>query len=268
MRRYSRRNKNTGHDHKDRWLITYADLITLLLIFFIVMYSVSQIDSDKYKVLTESLQLTFQSPNSVLDGGKGVTGTAGQNVNNGGSDSEQNQAGEQGGKQGQEQLTSREEAFRKQEQELANLMQVIENYVQTNNLQNQVSVVDKPQGISITLSDQFLFDEGQADLKARSLGTLARLASLFQSINTTISIEGHTDSLPIVYASRYQDNWELSGARALSVLRYFIDTKRLDQANFQYAGYGATRPAADNSTAAGRQKNRRVEIIVLRQLQE
>ncbi|WP_411343933.1 flagellar motor protein MotB [Paenibacillus sp. WLX1005] len=272
MGRYSRRKpNNSAHDHKDRWLITYADLITLLLIFFIVMYSVSQIDSGKYKVLTESLQLTFQSANSVLDGGKGVTGTAGESVDNGGQPPEQNQNGEQGGQSqndGQETLTSREQAFREQERELGNLMQVIQNYVQTNNLQNQVSVVDKPQGISITLSDQFLFDEGKAELKDRSLGTLSRLASLFQSINTTISIEGHTDNLPIVYASRYKDNWELSGARALSVLRYFIDNKKLDQSKFQYAGYGATRPAADNSTESGRQKNRRVEIIVLRQLQE
>ncbi|MFD1885659.1 flagellar motor protein MotB [Paenibacillus wenxiniae] len=273
MGRYSRRqSKQTGHDHKDRWLITYADLITLLLIFFIVMYSVSQIDSDKYKVLTESLQLTFQSQNSILDGGKGVTGTAGQSVNDGGKGNQEGQNGQtpegQQNSSGQETLTNREQAFREQERELANLMQVIQNYVQTNNLQGQVSVVDKPQGISITLSDQFLFDEGRADLKSGSLGTLARLASLFQSINTTISIEGHTDNLPIVHASRYKDNWELSGARALSVLRYFIDVKKLNQAKFQYAGYGATRPTADNSNPSGRQKNRRVEIIVLRQLQE
>ncbi|WP_322923942.1 flagellar motor protein MotB [Paenibacillus campi] len=270
MGRYSRRSsKPTGHDHKDRWLITYADLITLLLIFFIVMYSVSQIDSDKYKVLTESLQLTFQNPhsNSILNGGKGVTGTAGQSTSEGGQSGQQGQTGQQNG-QGQEALTNREQAFREQERELTNLMKVIQNYVQTNNLQGQVTVVDKPQGISITLSDQFLFDEGKAELKPGSLGTLARLASLFQSINTTISIEGHTDNLPIVHASRYQDNWELSGARALSVLRYFIDVKKINQAKFQYAGYGATRPTADNSTPAGRQKNRRVEIIVLRQLQE
>lgn len=272
MARYSRRSKKSnGHNQQDRWLITYADLITLLLIFFVVMYSVSHVDTAKYQVLTDSLQLTFQSDNSILDGGKGITGTAGKNTSNGGSTSTSNQAGNEGGKDtqsGATTLTNREEAFRKQESELANLMSVIEKYVKTNNLGKQVVVADKPQGISITLSDQFLFNEGQANLKSPSLATLAQLSSLFQSIDTTVSIEGHTDNLPIVNASRYQDNWELSGARALSVLRYFIDTKGLDKSKFQYAGYGDTRPSADNSTATGRQKNRRVEIIVLRQLQE
>ncbi|MNJ76844.1 Motility protein B [compost metagenome] len=91
---------------------------------------------------------------------------------------------------------------------------------------------------------------------------------MFSGLDTAISIEGHTDSYPIVHASTFTDNWELSGERALSVLRYFIDKEQLDPNGFQYAGYADTRPAADNSTAEGRSKNRRVEITVLRQLQQ
>ncbi|MBJ8191462.1 OmpA family protein, partial [Bacillus cereus] len=93
----------------------------------------------------------------------------------------------------------------------------------------------------------------------------------FRDLKTPISIEGHTDNIPFTRSSNsstYKDNWELSGARALSVLRFFLDREQLSPSGFQYAGYADTRPVGDNSTEAGRQKNRRVEITVLRQLQQ
>ncbi|MNE61231.1 Photosystem I chlorophyll a apoprotein A2 [compost metagenome] len=129
-------------------------------------------------------------------------------------------------------------------------------------------MADKPQGIAITLSDRFLFDAGRAELKPPALPALRQLSGLFRGIGASISIEGHTDNTPVSASSRYSDNWELSGARALSVLRFFLDSEGLSPATFQYAGYADTRPAYDNSTEEGRQKNRRVELIVLRQLQE
>lgn len=144
---------------------------------------------------------------------------------------------------------------------------MITQYIEDNKLDNQIFVADKPQGISITLSDRFLFDQGQAALKKDAAPTLSKLASLFRNLQMVVSIEGHTDNVPIGANSAYKDNWELSGERALSVLRFFIDQEKLDPDHFQYAGYADTRPTGDNTTAAGRQKNRRVEITVLRQLQ-
>ncbi|WP_138496186.1 flagellar motor protein MotB [Paenibacillus pinistramenti] len=282
MRQRKNRRRTGGGDGKDRWMITYADLITLLLIFFVVMYAMSRIDTDKYKTVTQSLQLTFNNPSggkSVLEGNPGLTGTdipnaADQPAASGPSASEppsstpspSTDEGQTDASQAP--LTDRELAFRKQEEQLANLIKVIQQYVDTNHLQQQIFVADKPQGIAITLSDQFLFDAGKAELKPGSQETLKQLGTLFSKLDTIISIEGHTDNQPIVHSSDYKDNWELSGARALSVLRYFIDTMHLNADIFQYAGYGDTHPAADNSTEAGRQKNRRVEIIVLRQLQQ
>lgn len=280
MRQRQRGSRKSGSgEGKDRWMITYADLITLLLIFFVIMYAMSRLDTEKYKSVTESLQLSFHNSSggkSVLEGNPGLTGSDIPNATDhpaaspapsaspapGGADS--------GGKAavGDPPLTDRELAFRQQEEQLANLMKMIEQYVQENHLDNQIFVADKPQGIAITLSDQFLFDTGKAALKPGSGKTLSKLGSLFSNLDTKISIEGHTDNQPIVHSSQYKDNWELSGARALSVLRYFIDTMHLDANNFQYAGYADTHPTADNSTAAGRQKNRRVEITVLRQLQQ
>lgn len=291
------RRRSTGpKDTKDRWMITYADLITLLLIFFVVMYAMSRIDVEKYEVVTQSLQHTFKSGNPVLDGGTGVLdggkGALGGENSDGNGQKSGNEQGSgpgdgngtngtgQGSSDGenngngtppsseQQPLSARELAFREQEQELATLMGRIESYIKDNQLEDQIMVTDLPKGISITLSDQFLFDIGRADLKTGSEETLLRLSSLFRELNTVISIEGHTDNQPVGRASAFEDNWELSGARALSVLRFFLEKEQLDPEDFQYAGYADTRPAADNTTAAGRQKNRRVEITVLRQLQQ
>ncbi|MFC3750530.1 flagellar motor protein MotB [Paenibacillus sp. GCM10012306] len=284
--RNRRKQRRTEQDSRDRWMITYADLITLLLIFFVVLYAMSSLDTEKYNVVTGSLSHTFKTGSSLLDGGNGLLD--GQKGINGTSPGTQQQPGSSqgpapgngqnaGGAQASEgpsptkpdnlKPSERELAFREQEARLAELMGVITKYVQDNNLGDQIFVADKPQGIAITLSDRFLFDPGNAALKAPALPALKQLSGLFHGIGATISIEGHTDNMPLSKLSRYSDNWELSGARALSVLRYFVDKEGLNPSTFQYAGYGDTRPASDNSTEAGRQKNRRVEIIVLRQLQ-
>ncbi len=268
-----RRGSEAENNNRDRWLITYADLITLLLIFFVVMYAMSTLDKGKYEEVTQSLQLTFKSGDSILEGGSGLTGTADKYTHKNPdttttppeTEIEPNQEVQV---QEPQALTERELAFRQQEQELQGLMSVISKYVSDNKLDDQIFVADKPQGISITLSDQFVFDVGRADLKPASSPVLAKLASLFKNLGTIVSIEGHTDNVPITNASKYQDNWELSGARALSILRFFLERENLSPDGFQYAGYADTRPVGDNTTTIGRQSNRRVEIIVLRQLQE
>ncbi|OMF39700.1 flagellar motor protein [Paenibacillus sp. BGI2013] len=271
-RRSKRRGKRETIDHRDRWMITYADLITLLLIFFVIMYAMSNLDSGKYDVVTQSLQNTFNASDSILELGEGLGEKPGQTITETPPSEVQGEDPSKGEEtatpdDGNKPLTEREEQFRSQEQELQNLFNVITQYIEDNKLENQIFVADKPQGLSITLSDRFLFDQGQAALKDGAAPTLSKLASLFRDLNTVVSIEGHTDNVPVGANSTYKDNWELSGERALSVLRFFLDTEKLNPDGFQYAGYADTRPTGDNTTAAGRQKNRRVEITVLRQLQ-
>jgi chemotaxis protein MotB len=115
------------------------------------------------------------------------------------------------------------------------------------------------------LNDLFLFDLGKAELKKDAYPVLNQLASLFPTLNTTISIEGHTDNLPLATGSIYRDNWGLSNERSLSVLRYFINTAGLEPKKFISTGYADTRPVAENNSAENRSKNRRVEIVVLRE---
>lgn len=309
MRQRQRVRKKTRHSHsvpdvRDRWMITYADLITLLLIFFVILYAMSSLDENKYGIVTDSLSHSFRSGNPVLDGGNGIldpaqgptpesdlgaatgqssgNGSGGSNGDiengNGGTGNGAGVGDDAGAGTGAEagagttpstaEPTARELAFREQETQLAELVGVITKYVQDNNLGDQIFVEDKPQGIAITLSDRFLFDIGDAAIKSPSLPALRKLSGLFNGIGAVVSIEGHTDNRQVLSTSSYKDNWELSGARALSVLRFFLEKQGLNPDEFQYAGYADTRPAASNSTEAGRQKNRRVEIIVLRQLQE
>lgn len=274
MRQRDRRKRHPeSRESRDRWMITYADLITLLLIFFIILYAMSSLDTDKYNIVTGSLSESFKSGSTVLEGGDGILDAGNPPVNTpGNTDGDANATAKptegSNDKAENEAPSARELAFREQEAKLAELMGVITSYVKQNNLGEQIFVADKPQGIEITLSDRFLFDVGKADLKSLALPALQQLSGLFKDIGATISIEGHTDNTPVSSASRYRDNWELSGARALSVLRFFLDNEGLNPDTFQYAGYADTRPTADNTTSAGQQKNRRVEIIVLRQLQE
>ncbi|MBY3619286.1 OmpA family protein [Acinetobacter sp. CUI P1] len=276
MRQRDRRKRRVEtRESRDRWMITYADLITLLLIFFVILYAMSSLDTDKYNIVTGSLSETFKSGNTVLEGGNGIL-DAGKTIEskpestdgNGNAAATARPNGESDEQMENEAPSARELAFREQEAKLAELMGVITNYVEENNLGEQIFVADKPQGIEITLSDRFLFDIGKADLKSPAFPALQQLSGLFKNIGAKISIEGHTDNTPVSSASHFNDNWELSGARALSVLRFFLDREGLNPDNFQYAGYADTQPTADNTSAAGQQKNRRVEIIVLRQLQE
>ncbi|KTD83789.1 flagellar motor protein MotB [Paenibacillus etheri] len=274
MRQRDRRKRRAEtRESRDRWMITYADLITLLLIFFVILYAMSSLDTDKYNIVTGSLSETFKSGNTVLEGGNGILDAEKtaeskpeSTVNN--SNPAVEPSPNTDDKTGNEAPSARELAFREQEAKLAELMGVITNYVEENNLGEQIFIADKPQGIEITLSDRFLFDIGKADLKSPAFPALQQLSGLFSDIGAKISIEGHTDNTPVSSASHYNDNWELSGARALSVLRFFLDHEGLNPDNFQYAGYADTQPTAENTSAAGKQKNRRVEIIVLRQLQE
>ncbi|TDF93465.1 flagellar motor protein MotB [Paenibacillus piri] len=251
-----RSNKHADHENHERWLITYADLITLLLIFFVIMYAMSKIDTEKYQVLSQALNFEFKKADSVLPQGQGVLGRVSTAKATSGDNSEN----------GEKEKKEREEKEQKEirEKQLENLLEKIQQYIQQQNLQAQVFAADTPKGIAVTLNDLFLFDLGKAELKKEAYPILDQLATLFPTLMTTISIEGHTDNLPLATGSLYKDNWGLSNERSLSVLRYFINTAGLDPKKFISSGYADTRPVAANDNAENRAKNRRVEIVVLR----
>jgi chemotaxis protein MotB len=250
----ARKNKkHAEHANHERWLITYADLITLLLIFFIIMYAMSKIDTEKYQVLAQALNFEFQKSDTMLPQGQGVLGRVSTAKASEGDKSEN-----------AEKEKKEQEEREMREQQLEDLLEKIQQYVQQQNLQAQVVAANTPKGIAVTLNDLFLFDLGKAELKKDAYPILNQLAALFPTLNTTISIEGHTDNLPLTTGSIYRDNWGLSNERSLSVLRYFIYNLGMDPKKYISTGYADTRPVAENNTAENRAKNRRVEIVILR----
>jgi chemotaxis protein MotB len=228
-----------GHENAERWLLTYADLITLLMVFFVVLYSMSTADSSKWKQISAALEQAFNvdvlrgQTASALDDGSSTPALPLDNL-----------------------ITNTE-------------------VPQTNRIQNKilaaldgatqapdVSVALDREGVVIRLSGSYLFDSGRAELKPNSFGVLDAIASELKLLPNDIRVDGHTDSTPID-SPRYPTNWELSAARALAVTRYFTETNAIQSTRLMAAGFGEFRPLAPNDTRAHRASNRRVEIHVL-----
>lgn len=267
MARKSRKKHAEEHESNERWLVTYSDLITLLLAFFVVMFSFSKVDSAKYAQLAQSLQSSLNPSISVMPQGGGGSNIIGTFNPESDEDKEKNGNGDADKthvKSGDTDEEAKEAALALKEKELQDLLKVINGYIDENHLEATVSAVDTSRGISVTLKDYFLFDLGKADLKPEAYPLLDQLASLIPTLNSQISIEGHTDNLPLTSGAYYKDNWRLSSERSLSVLRYFTDVRKMPRDEFQSVAYADTKPVAANDTSTNRAKNRRVEIVVLR----
>lgn len=259
-----RRNKKKAEapENHERWLITYADLITLLLIFFVIMYAMSKVDMKKYEILSQSLHLQFAKADSVMQKNDGLQGANKPGKGEEGSSTDLSMSSPTPTPTPSPSESEQEQE--KREKELEDLLAKVNQYISENDLQAQVSANDSQRGVVIKLNDMVLFDLGKADLKPASLPILDKLASLFQTLNTKVSIEGHTDDLPLQTGSLYKDNWGLSQARSVSVVRHFLAIPDMRNDMFVSAAYADTEPVAPNDSEENRAKNRRVEIVVLR----
>lgn len=245
LARRGRGRKDEVPENHERWMVSYADFITLLLIFFIVLYAMSKVDVDKYSALAQSLNFQFSSGDSFLQGGDGfLEGWAPPEV--------------------AQASVDQTDIENRREQGLRDLTSEINEFIEQHGLEASVYVSNTPRGVAITLNDLFLFDLGRADLKEPAYPILEKLASLFPTLDTHISIEGHTDDLPLATGAYYKDNWRLSSERSLSVLRYFTNEANLPEYMFISTAYADTKPVVPNTSDENRQKNRRVEIVVLR----
>jgi chemotaxis protein MotB len=240
-----------GHENSERWLLTYADLITLLMVFFVVLYSMGRADVAKFARLQAALQRAFNT--EVLKGSiptslKGQDGAGDpSSILDGGSSMPQPPPGSTEG-----QLISTVEDLRKAINALPPPMQA----------RAQVDVGTTMDGVVISLAGNVLFDSGKADLRPEGLKLLDTLTNRLRVMPNDLRIEGHTDDTPI-NTPLYPTNWELSSARATSVARYFSERGGIPPARLTAAGYGEFRPATPNTTREGRARNRRVDIVIL-----
>jgi chemotaxis protein MotB len=241
-------HKRLHEEHEEEipeaWLLPYADILTLLLALFIVLYAAGITDKEKYNAIMESFQVELTGkPIEITDAGPSPTPPK---------EPSEQAANAPSGNSEEEQET----------QQLDQLKQQLEKYIADNQLQDVVSLQDTERGIEVTLKDIILFDLGQSVLKEGSYRTLDTLVGLITAVPNQISIEGHTDNVPIS-TSAYPSNWELSSARAVSVLHYF-SARGIPQERMQFTGFGEYEPLNPNDTPENRQGNRRVNIVILR----
>ena len=245
-----RRRKPKEKANHERWLITYSDLITLLMIFFVVMYAMSKIDQVKFMTLQQSLSQALHQSSQV-------------NLQNMGSTSLISAANpsDQGSKTSgvaSSQLSKQQSS----DPTLDNLYSQVKTYIQQHHLQANVSILNEQRAVQITLRDVVLFDTGQASLRPGAQQLLRGLVPFLQSLNNPIVIEGYTDNQPID-TPQFPSNWELSSARAIGVVRFFVGQGIAPQ-RLSGVGYGQYHPVAPNNSPANRQLNRRVNIVILR----
>jgi chemotaxis protein MotB len=227
-----KRKHSALHDNQERWLLTYADLITLLLAFFIVMYSMSRIDAKKFGAMTSALTGAL----------KGVDLAQRERDMNGRLST--------GGplKTGELRLMQRQ------------LQQKVGDAGMSSTISSDVT----ERGLVISVKDATLFDQGKADLNPGALAVLHVIGHEIRNVANHLRVEGHTDPRPI-NTPRFPSNWELSTARATSVLRFLIDSTGCAPQRISALGFGEYRPVAINDTPEHMAQNRRVDIVLLSQ---
>ena len=258
----ARRQKHEEHENLERWLVSYADFITLLFAFFVVMYSISQVNEGKYRVLSDSLVNAFKTtPTSTTPIAPALRIDASQ----GSSSSAQALALKQ--TIFVRKLDPVIEARQKQQTEkmkrvAEDILKAMEPLVK----EGQVKVSQSVHGIAIEINASVLFASGQAIIEPGSMKALRAVGGVLAKVPNDIQVEGFTDNTPINTVA-FPSNWELSTARASSVVRLLAEsgapTDRLVA-----VGYGEFRPVDTNSTPEGRARNRRVTIMILSEQQE
>ena len=253
-----------AHDeHPDeRWLLTYADMITLLMALFIVMWSMSAVNISKFEELKMSLRAAFNGnimddQQSIAPGGESVMEPTAQHVTS---------PAILPPKEVAQPENVDDMLARKELESLRKVQAELRRWAKQHGVSEQIRATIDERGLVVRLlTDEVLFDPGHAVVKTSSDALLGKIGTLLASgrIQNPIRVEGHTDDTPISTA-QFPSNWELSAARATAVLRKLLDAG-LPPGRVSVAGYGEERPMRTNATVAGRALNRRVEIVVVRQ---
>lgn len=257
MRRRPLKRHKKHQSGAPKWMVTYSDMVTLILVFFILLFSMSQIDSVKFDAVTES----FQS-REIFDFAPSTTPIDKPLNPDSGETGEKPNPDESSVSVPNEIDEDRLQAAIDKEDTLNKLMGDVETYLDENDLNDVASATRSSRGIELVLQESILFDSGEADVLAKGKPFLNEISTLLKNIPNYIRVEGHTDNRPISNY-KYPSNWELSSSRAGSVIRYFVNKRGLDEFRFSAVGYGDTKPLVPNDSEKNWSKNRRVEIIIL-----
>ena len=254
------------------WMATFSDLMNLLLCFFVMLFSMSSIDANKWNEMAAAMSnSTFSIFNAgstaigegiLISNGVSQLNDLDEYISNAGRNADNETDSENYEKYDSAQAL--EEALNEKNlQSNEEMSEVVQEALNEDSLADQVNVSFTAQYVQLSMKGALLFDSGSASLKDQSRDVLDKVGVILERYGSeaVIEIEGHTDNVPISSA-KYADNEELSSARALSVFYYLVENTTLDPSNLRHAGMGDRTPVADNSTEEGRSKNRRVEIRI------
>jgi len=241
----SRRKRETHEEHAgnhERWLLTYADMITLLMIFFIIMYSMSILDAKKFSSLAASLSGALNGTPATLQGSEGILDSGVPN---------------------QIPTSATESDDGDLNSDTSTEKQIID-LIEKGGLEDKVTIINSETTITIQLKDNLLFDPGSSVLKTESHETLTALIDIVEPLDNKIRIEGYTDNVP-TNSKLYLTNWELASQRAINVLKYFIQNSVVPS-RLSAESFGEYWPIVPNDTEENKQENRRVDIVIIKHI--
>ena len=241
----SRRRKKTAENGGGAsWITTFSDLMSLLLTFFILLFSMSNVSDDKFN------QAAYSLSNSLLGGGEGIMDgmivpyeeeTTGTN---------------------KPVTPAKELEGAELDPALIAIYNQVLNFVEKNELEDKVIITADQKGIYVNVSNAILFGKESASISREGRSVLKSVGKLLNQLDNRVVIEGHTDDIPNAYG-QYPTNWELSVGRAVSVLRYLNENEHVDTKRLSAVGYGENQPLAPNNSEENRARNRRVNIVVI-----
>lgn len=243
-----RKRKKIVESSSGNWLTTFSDLMSLLLTFFILLFSMSSVNSEKFNVMSASLQgaLVGEAGGGAILEGNGISLES---------------TGSGNGKNLDASTTANDNNI---PEEVTKMYEEALKIIEEEGISEQITVTSDQDGVYLDIQESILFDSGKATISNIGKETLVSLGDLLDLSNNDIIVEGFTDNVPIGRAD-YHTNWELSADRAMGVVRFLAEQRRIDPSRLSGRGYGEFNPVAPNDTPQNRAKNRRVNIVLVYQ---
>jgi chemotaxis protein MotB len=237
-----RKKKQRYEDHiNESWLVPYADILTLLLALFIVLFASSSVDAGKFQQLSNVFNQVFTSGTGLMEFPSELPSDTPTSSD----------------------LEGMKVQGKSEQQQLSEVQERVNAYIQKNHITDKLDTSLTNEGMLISIRDNVLFESGVAQVRNKDRKMAKELSELLvMDFPRSIVISGHTDNLPI-QTSQYDSNWDLSVMRAVNFMKLLLENKALDPEMFSAKGYGEFKPIASNQTKKGRAKNRRVEILIV-----
>lgn len=232
-----KKKKKAKAENSERWLVSYSDFMTLLMVFFVVLYSMSNVNQKKYQQLSTSMGSVFSGGETAL----GLGGDSGTSSDNTG---------------------ELKPLVQTEDEKLQGVEEQVNDVLTELGLEDSVFTSIEERGLVIRFNDSIFFDSAKAEIKDEMKVKLISVSKVLNKIDNYIRVEGHTDNIPIK-DNYFNSNWQLSSVRASNVVELLINYDEISPSRLSAVGYGEYRPVSDNDTQEGRAKNRRVDILIL-----